>query len=1030
MSDFHTRALNLGVLAFISLAMVVPELAAQQAQQAAAVADAPLSASDVQAIETRLKAPAAIQSGRTSLAAAVQTALARAMATRVSEALEAARQAHFDGKYHDARALARAVVHELDGQTGPEAAQSRGKALLLLARSELDLNDHQAALRHLNMIPRDTPVDDFVLWLKGDAQFKLGQFAEAADTYQALVRKDTVLKPRAQVARARALYQAQDFEKAARELAAVNRQFTLHPQRHELLYEQGFALESLGKKAEAADVYQDAWFEFPFHAAGADAQARLVALRAENIVPKRVLTPNELFDRYVRLRIDKHWDVVHTLFSELLAQHATPDGNSGFERQIQFQLAVNDWGRRHFQDALTRLLGLADDHERGHTEGVSKSQVWRYIRMCYSQLGQLDQALAALEIENERESLRKRLLERAELLEDHGRYEDALQIYAAITSPSKRKGWHYTWLLYKTGHVEEAYTNFTTMAARSSGEKRARNLYWAARTLENDGRNAEAAEIFEQVRNGWPSSYYGIQSANRILDIQQRGTLNRTLLADAIEVSTEADRALDALEVAEAAMVQVSWDGLEDPRMTLRGQDGLPASVVATSVTPAQPSSEPQPELALAAMQRVLGAPLTLSGITGTEDIEERDGDSWNDASAPIDPLNVPKQKLAKRSTSRVGYTTSGRIYWDGRLGSSTAFARWRDGELIGPVPQQSVAYDDPSFEGGLNRAAQNAGNLFPNLVRAEWLWMAGMEKQARWLVRDVAIEFRELSRRYRPSSKPHALENGRWNYYIDNRRKNRTGIWGWDTDEKRYPVPTDTAQQKALLTRQQAIHDQRNQLRDHLIDGFKEVGEHFMTRKYTTEKGGWYRQNPLGPARNMWMQAYPRAFPNIVLREAHKNGVNPYLLWALMTVESSYNPDSLSHAQALGLLQVIPKTGLKTALMLGDEDFGPQDLLDEEVAIAHGAFYFGQLLRKFHGQELLAFAGYNGGPHRVGDWLDSRGNQPLDEFIEEIPYDEARGYAKKVSRFVALFLKLYEGRDTLYIGQNLRYDYRPEPRF
>jgi hypothetical protein len=48
----------------------------------------------------------------------------------------------------------------------------------------------------------------------------------------------------------------------------------------------------------------------------------------------------------------------------------------------------------------------------------------------------------------------------------------------------------------------------------------------------------------------------------------------------------------------------------------------------------------------------------------------------------------------------------------------------------------------------------------------------------------------------------------------------------------------------------------------------------------------------------------------------------------------------------------------------------------------------------------------------------------------EIIPYDEARGYAKKVAKFVALFLKLYEQQDTLYIGQNLRSDYRAEPRF
>jgi soluble lytic murein transglycosylase len=158
---------------------------------------------------------------------------------------------------------------------------------------------------------------------------------------------------------------------------------------------------------------------------------------------------------------------------------------------------------------------------------------------------------------------------------------------------------------------------------------------------------------------------------------------------------------------------------------------------------------------------------------------------------------------------------------------------------------------------------------------------------------------------------------------------------------------------------------------------------------------------------------------------------MNPYLMWAIMTVESSYNPDSISPADAIGLMQVIPRTGIKVAEMLGDEDFGPFDLINEDVAIRHGAFYYSKLVEKFRGQELLAIAGYNGGPHRVAAWMDKRGDSmPMDEFVEEIPFTEARGYTKKVIRFLALYLRIYEGVDQLYIGQNMRMDYLPQPNF
>ncbi|MEZ4459835.1 MAG: transglycosylase SLT domain-containing protein [bacterium] len=993
----------------------------------AGIGAAPSLRKDLRAIDDKLKLPGVIHATSRAFENAVQESQARALAKHYDSALERARQAHFEGRYDDARVLAKAIVNELDGQDSADAVASRNQALFLLSRAELDLEDPTNALRHLNMVTRTTPVDDFLGWLKAEAYLGLNNPSAAATELAAVVRQDTVLKPRAVVLRARALFAANDFAAAAKALSDVNATFELMPQRHETLFEEAAALEAIGETQKAANVYQQAWFEFPYHASGKEARARLTTLQAAGVTPSPELTPEQLFARYVRLRINKHWDVAHALFTELAQTHATPERNSAFEHDIEMQLAFNDWGRRHFKDALERLLVLADKYEQGQRDGLSKSEIWRYIGRCYSQMGDLDKALAALEIENERASLRTRLLERAELLEDHGRYEDALKIYEAITSPGKKREWHFTWLLYKTGRLDQAYENFTGLASRSSGERRARNLYWAARTLENAGKNEEAIEVFQQVTQGWPSSYYGIQAANRVLDVQQRSTVDKQLLAEAIDVAAAADIAIDALEAAEDAAAS-GWTPAADPRLALRMDD------VSQEPSPCSGDCNPQPEvaqsLALQAMERVLVSTVPLTGFVGTEDIEDRDGDSWNDASAGNDPIVLPKKRLTKKSDARVSYTTAGRIYWDGRLGSATSFARFKDGELIGPLPETPKAYDDPTYVGGVGRAADAASDLFPNLERARWLWNAGMEKQARWLIRDVAIEFRELSRRYRASGRPHELQNGRWNYYIDNRRKDRSGLWGWKTDELRYPVPEQAEAKKALLTRQQAIYDRRNELRDVLMDAFKEAGDHFMARKYTTEKGVWYRQDPNGPARDMWMQAYPRAFPNIVLREAKKNGVNPYLIWALMTVESSYNPDSVSPAQALGLLQVIPKTGLKTALMLGDEDFGPQDLVDEEVAIAHGAFYFGQLLRKFQGQELLAFAGYNGGPHRVGDWLDSRPDQTLDEFIEEIPFDEARGYAKKVARFVALFLKVYEQRDTLYIGQNLRSDYRPEPRF
>ncbi|MEO2163688.1 MAG: transglycosylase SLT domain-containing protein, partial [bacterium] len=100
------------------------------------------------------------------------------------------------------------------------------------------------------------------------------------------------------------------------------------------------------------------------------------------------------------------------------------------------------------------------------------------------------------------------------------------------------------------------------------------------------------------------------------------------------------------------------------------------------------------------------------------------------------------------------------------------------------------------------------------------------------------------------------------------------------------------------------------------------------------------------------------------------------------------------------------------------------------ETSIRHGAWYFARLIEKFKGQEPLAIASYNGGPHNVQMWLKHKAHIPLDEFVEEIPFNQARRYTKRVLRYLGLFLHLYEGSEGLYLGQNLSGDILVEPRY
>jgi soluble lytic murein transglycosylase len=82
--------------------------------------------------------------------------------------------------------------------------------------------------------------------------------------------------------------------------------------------------------------------------------------------------------------------------------------------------------------------------------------------------------------------------------------------------------------------------------------------------------------------------------------------------------------------------------------------------------------------------------------------------------------------------------------------------------------------------------------------------------------------------------------------------------------------------------------------------------------------------------------------------------------------------------------------------------------LTDASLNIRLGAHYLGQLVRQFDGSVALALAAYNAGGGAVNRWLEQRPGLELDEFVEEIPIEETRGYVKRVLRSYAAYRLLY----------------------
>jgi hypothetical protein len=93
------------------------------------------------------------------------------------------------------------------------------------------------------------------------------------------------------------------------------------------------------------------------------------------------------------------------------------------------------------------------------------------------------------------------------------------------------------------------------------------------------------------------------------------------------------------------------------------------------------------------------------------------------------------------------------------------------------------------------------------------------------------------------------------------------------------------------------------------------------------------------------------------VKKYARLHGVDEALVWAVMRHESGFNPQAVSPAGAIGLMQLMPGTA---SLM------GVGDPFNIEQNIAAGIAYLEYCLSRFHQDLVLALAAYNAGPQNV----------------------------------------------------------------
>jgi soluble lytic murein transglycosylase len=180
-------------------------------------------------------------------------------------------------------------------------------------------------------------------------------------------------------------------------------------------------------------------------------------------------------------------------------------------------------------------------------------------------------------------------------------------------------------------------------------------------------------------------------------------------------------------------------------------------------------------------------------------------------------------------------------------------------------------------------------------------------------------------------------------------------------------------------------------------------------SRLARTRLAHFRRTFPAGRARALWRIAYPRAFAPLIEEVAQAESVPATFVRAVAREESAFDPRAVSVAHARGLIQIITPTAQRFAREL-DLPSDPASLHRPEVNLRIGTRFIRFLFERYRDNPAVVPAAYNAGEGAANRWLAARPDQPLDEWVENIPYDETRRYTRRVLETWGIYRYLDEG--------------------
>ncbi len=163
----------------------------------------------------------------------------------------------------------------------------------------------------------------------------------------------------------------------------------------------------------------------------------------------------------------------------------------------------------------------------------------------------------------------------------------------------------------------------------------------------------------------------------------------------------------------------------------------------------------------------------------------------------------------------------------------------------------------------------------------------------------------------------------------------------------------------------------------------------------------------------------FPLAHRQQVLKQAKHNSIDPSWVMSVIRQESAFMPDAKSNRGALGLMQIMPRTGKEIGRLIKSPLHNTANLLQSDLNIKFGSAYLKKNMQRLQQNMVAATASYNAGYGNVRKWLPKEKSITADRWVESIRFSETRNYVQNIMAYIVIYDQRL-GRPTIRISERM----------